>query len=86
MSAPVGFFPLVEEGVPSELRNVVVDGKKEIVMMRTRSTKSERKVKSELDLNSNRAPMLQRGEVGGEPSLDETDEWAKVGDNYCSLE
>ena len=44
---------------------------------------SERKVKSELDLNSNRAPMLQKGEGGGELSLDETDEWAKVRDN-CS--
>ena len=85
-SAPVQcatFDPVVEEGSDPHNQD---DGKKEAVMMRSTSRMSERKTKSDLDQNRNCAPTIQKGEDGGEHALDETEEWAKVCDNYCSLE
>jgi len=85
-SAPVQcatFDPVVEEGGDPHNQE---DGKKEAVMMRSTSRMSERKTKSDLDQNRNCAPTIQKGEDGGEHALDETEEWAKVCDNYCSLE
>lgn len=78
------FDPVAEEGVDPQ--DGTSDVKKEAVKMRSISRMSERKVKSDLDQNRNCASTLQKGEDGGEHPLDETEEWAKVCDNYCSLE
>ena len=87
VSAPgscVGFDPVEEENIDTHRHDVPIDGQRKTVMMRSRM--SERKVKSELDQNRNRATTLQEGEDAGEHPLDETEEWAKVGHNCCSLE